>query len=82
MEVRIVNKEKNPVKFTVSRKPDYREDKSMNISLRINKQLVKQYDEWALKTNYSRNQFMCMALDYAIKNIEFIDGQKENNTNI
>lgn len=64
--------EKNPKKFTVTRKPEYREEKSVNMTLRINKNLQKRYDEWAYKTNRSRNELMCMALEYALDNIEFI----------
>lgn len=60
-------------KFKVSKKPEYREDKSINMTLRISKELQKQYDDWAVKTNRSRNELMCMALAYAIENIEFIE---------
>lgn len=60
-------------KFRVARKAKYREDKSVNMSLRIDKELQAKYDEWALKTNRSRNELMCMALAYALDNIEFID---------
>lgn len=62
-------------KFRVGRKPKYREDKSVNMSLRIDKELQAKYDEWALKTNRSRNELMCMALAYAMENIEFIEGE-------
>ena len=64
--------EKNQKKFTVTRKPEYREEKSVNMTLRINKNLQRRYDEWAYKTNRSRNELMCMALEYALDNIEFI----------
>ena len=64
--------EKNQKKFTVTRKPEYREEKSVNMTLRINKDLQRRYDEWAYKTNRSRNELMCMALEYALDNIEFI----------
>lgn len=62
-------------KFRVSRKPNYREEKSVNMTLRINKELQKEYDKWAYKTNRSRNELMCMALAYAIENIEFIEDE-------
>lgn len=64
-------------KFIVTRKPEYKEDKSINMTLRINKELQKQYDDWAYKTNRSRNELMCMALSYALENIEFIEDKKE-----
>lgn len=64
-------------KFKVTRKPEYREEKSVNMTIRIDKELQAKYDEWALKANRSRNELMCMALAYAMENIEFID-KKEN----
>lgn len=68
--------EKKQIKFTVTRKPEYREEKSVNMTLRIDKELQKQYDEWAYKTNRSRNELMCMALAYALENIEFINEEQ------
>ena len=69
--------EKNQKKFTVTRKPEYKEEKSVNMTLRINKELQKKYDEWAYKTNRSRNELMCMALAYALENIEFVNESEE-----
>ena len=69
--------EKKQRKFTVTRKPEYKEEKSVNMTLRINKELQKQYDDWAYKTNRSRNELMCMALAYALENIEFINETDE-----
>lgn len=67
-------KEKNQLrKFAVSRKPDYKEEKSVNMTLRIDKELQEQYEYWASKTNRSRNSLMCMALAYAMENLEFIE---------
>lgn len=60
-------------KFIVTRKPEVKEEKSINMTLRIDKDIQKQYDEWANKTNRSRNELMCMALAYALENIEFMD---------
>lgn len=67
----------NPNKFVVTRRPAYKEEKSINMTLRIDKELQKKYDEWASKTNRSRNELMCMALAYAIQNIEFIENEDE-----
>ena len=68
-----MSNDRNPKKFKVSKRPQYTEDKSVTMSLRLDKELQKQYDEWAIKTNRSRNELMCMALAYAIENIEYID---------
>lgn len=62
-------------KFTITKKPEIREDKSVNMTLRINKEIQIQYDEWANRTNRSRNELMCMALTYALENIEFIENE-------
>ena len=64
-------------KFTVTRKSEYKEDKSVNMTLRIDKELQKQYDEWAFKTNRSRNELMCKALEFAMEHIEFVDEQQQ-----
>lgn len=60
-------------KFIVTRKPEFKEEKSVNMTLRIDKELQKKYDEWSFKTNRSRNELMCMALEYALENIEFTE---------
>lgn len=64
---------KNTKKFRVSKKTMNKEDKSVNMSLRIDRELQAKYDEWANITNRSRNELMCMALSYALENIEFMD---------
>lgn len=68
---------KQPKKFLVTRKPEYREEKTVNMTLRIDKVLQGKYDEWAKKTNRSRNELMGMALTYAMENIEFIEEKEE-----
>lgn len=68
---------KQPKKFTVSKKSAYREEKSVNMTLRIDKKLQKKYDEWANTTNRSRNELMCMALSYAMENIELLEESKK-----
>lgn len=72
-----MNEKKLPEKFKVTRKPEYKEEKTVNMTLRIEKELQGKYDTWAGKTNRSRNELMCMALAYAMENIEFID-EKDN----
>jgi predicted transcriptional regulator len=63
-------------KFTVTKKPLY-EDKSIILTLRIDKKLKEEYDAWATRTNRSRNELMCMALAYALQNIELTDENAE-----
>jgi predicted transcriptional regulator len=63
-------------KFTVTKKPLY-EDKSIIMTLRIDKKLKEEYDALATRTNRSRNELMCMALAYALQNIELTDENAE-----
>lgn len=68
-----MNEKKPSNKFIVTKKPAQKEEKSVNMTLRINKDIQRQYDEWASKTNRSRNELMCRALAYALENLEFIE---------
>ena len=42
------------------------------MSLRMDRVLQEAYDELAQKSGRSRNELMCMALKYALDNLEFI----------
>lgn len=64
---------KQTLAFQVSKKSDEKEERSTNMTLRINKELLAAYDTWANKTNRSRNSLMCMALQFAMEHIELID---------
>ncbi|GIP33492.1 hypothetical protein J2TS4_27020 [Paenibacillus sp. J2TS4] len=50
-----------------------REDKTVTMSIRIEKVMQDQLDELARKSNRSRNEIINMALEYALKNVKFID---------
>lgn len=52
--------------------PIRKEDKSVVMSLRIDRELQAKYDDLASKSNRSRNELMCMALRYALDNLKFI----------
>ncbi|MEZ2658583.1 CopG family ribbon-helix-helix protein [Aneurinibacillus aneurinilyticus] len=54
-----------------------KEEKSVTITIRIDKSLQEQLDELARKSNRSRNELVNMALDYALKNVKFISGTKK-----
>lgn len=49
-----------------------KEDKSVTISIRIEKALQEQLDALAKKSNRSRNELINMALEYALKNVKFV----------
>ena len=56
-------------KFVVrQKKPDRKEDKSVVMTLRIDRELQEEFD----KSDRSRNELMCMALRYALEHLEFI----------
>ncbi len=52
-----------------------KEDKMVTMTIRIDKELQKSYDELAKETNRSRNELIGMALQYALENIERNDKQ-------
>lgn len=66
-------------KFVVYRKkPDKKEDKSVIMTLRLDRELQEAFDTLAAKSDRSRNELMCMALRYALDNLEFIPEGPEN----
>lgn len=61
-------------KFVVKSKDlDKKDDKYIVMSLRIERELQEAYDDLAAKSGRSRNELMCMALRYALENLEFIE---------
>lgn len=60
-------------KFVVKQKSiKDKEEKSVVMTLRIDKVLQEEYDRLSVKSERSRNELMCMALRYALENLEFI----------
>lgn len=55
-----------------------KEDKSVTISIRIDRVIQEQFDELAKQSNRSRNELINMALKYALKNVKFIESEKED----
>ena len=51
---------------------DGNEEKSVTMSLRLDRQLQAEYDQLAQKSGRSRNELMCMALRYALDHLEFV----------
>ncbi|WP_294825587.1 ribbon-helix-helix protein, CopG family [uncultured Gemmiger sp.] len=56
-------------KFIVTSK----EDKSVTMTIRIDRALQERYNELAAKTNRSRNELISMALKYALDHMELKD---------
>lgn len=56
-------------KFIVTPK----EDKTVTMTIRIDRALQEKYNELAAKTNRSRNELIGMALQFALDNMELKD---------
>lgn len=54
-----------------------KEDKTVTMTIRIEKELQEAYTDWADKTNHSRNELIGKALKYALDNLEFVDTRKK-----
>jgi len=54
-----------------------KEEKSVTITIRIDRSLQIKLDDLASKSNRSRNELINMALDYALKNVKFVNGTKK-----
>lgn len=66
-------------KFVVhQKKPEKKEDKSVIMTLRLDRELQEEFDALAAKSDRSRNELMCMALRYALDNLEFVPEEPEN----
>jgi len=56
-------------KFIVTPK----EDKSITMTIRIDRALQEEYNALSTKTNRSRNELISMALQYALDHMEIVD---------
>lgn len=50
-----------------------KEDKTVTMTIRIDRELQEEYSILAAKTNRSRNELISMALRYALDNMELQD---------
>lgn len=51
-----------------------KEDKTVTMTIRIDKNVQEAYNQLSSKTNRSRNELICMALQFALEHMEL----KEN----
>ena len=56
---------------------DKKEDKSVVMTLRLDRDLQKEFDQLSAKSERSRNELRCMALRYALNHLEFIPDSNE-----
>ena len=47
-----------------------KEDKTVTMTIRIDRALQEKYNELSVRTNRSRNELISMALQYALANME------------
>jgi predicted transcriptional regulator len=47
-------------------------EKSVTITIRVDKAIADKLDELALQSDRSRNELINMALEYALRNVKFI----------
>ncbi|MCI9082961.1 MAG: ribbon-helix-helix protein, CopG family [Lachnospiraceae bacterium] len=59
------------------KKADKKEDKSVVMTLRMDKELQEKFDRLSAKSDRSRNELMCRALRYALEHLEFIPESEE-----
>ena len=52
---------------------DRKEDKSVTMTIRLERELQEEYDKLSATSGRSRNELMCMALKYALDNLKFVD---------
>jgi len=52
-------------------------EKSVTITIRVDRVIADKLDELALQSDRSRNELINMALSYALKNVKFISSTGE-----
>ena len=52
---------------------DKKEDRSITMTICLERELQEQYDDLSAKSGRSRNELMCMALRYALDNLKFVE---------
>ena len=50
-----------------------KEDKAVTMTIRIDRTLQERYNELSARTNRSRNELICLALQYALDHMEIKD---------
>ena len=56
---------------------DKKGDRSVTMTLRLERELQERYDQLSARSGRSRNELMCMALKYALENLKFESDETE-----
>lgn len=55
-----------------------KQEKSITMTLRVDRALRQQFDDLAKQSERSRNELMCMALRYALEHLTFLSEEKSD----
>lgn len=58
--------------------PQKKEDKSVVMTIRLDRTLQEEYDKLAALSGRSRNELMCKALSFALENLKFVSDDTES----
>jgi len=58
-----------------------KEDRTVTMTIRIERALQDKLDDLARQSNRSRNEIVNMALEYALKNVKFLDNSDQGGRN-
>lgn len=50
-----------------------KDEKTITMTIRVDKEIQQQFDNLSKQSNRSRNELINMALEYALKNVKFIE---------
>lgn len=54
-----------------------KEDKSVTMTIRVEKSIQQRFDDLANQSNRSRNELINLALEYALQNVKFVEDIKK-----
>jgi len=60
-------------KLIIAPKSESREEKTVTMTIRIDRELQEKFEELSAKTNRSRNELINIALNYAVERIELLE---------
>jgi predicted transcriptional regulator len=50
-----------------------KEDKSITMTIRVDRSIQERFDELSKQSNRSRNELINLALQYALQNVKFVE---------
>lgn len=65
-------------KFIVTPKNGIKENKSVIMTIRLERELQEKFDKLSMQSERSRNELICMALRYALEHLEFLPNPEDS----